>query len=109
MLSISTRQMEKMMAQLGIKAENIDADEVIIKTKSSVIRIKEPQVTKMIIQGGETYQIVGKSEIENIENKEEDIKIIMEQTGASREAAERALNETNDIAEAILKLKNRKE
>jgi len=109
MVSISTRQMEKMMAQLGIKAENIDADEVIIKTKSSVIRIKEPQVTKMILQGSETYQILGKSEVENIENKEEDIKIIMQQTGASREVAERALSETNDIAEAILKLKNRKE
>ncbi|MBU5574853.1 MAG: nascent polypeptide-associated complex protein [Candidatus Aenigmarchaeota archaeon] len=105
MFNISTRQMEKMMAQLGIKSENIDAKRVIIERDEGNIIIENPQITKMVIQGNETFQIVGESKIEKIKFSEDDIKLVMEQTGASREVVEKTLNETNDIAEAILKLK----
>ncbi|MEM3406008.1 MAG: nascent polypeptide-associated complex protein [Candidatus Aenigmatarchaeota archaeon] len=97
--------MEKMMAQLGIKSENIDAKRVIIERDEGNIIIENPQITKMVIQGNETFQIVGESKIEKIKFSEDDIKLVMEQTGASREVVEKTLNETNDIAEAILKLK----
>lgn len=104
MLNISGRQMEKMMAQLGIKTEHIEAEKVIIKRREGDIEISEPNIVKMVIQNHETFQITGNvRQLSNI--SEEDIRLIVEQTGATREEAERALKETNDIAQAIIKLK----
>ena len=59
----------------------------------------------MEAQGQKTYQIIGNPEIKDRGVPEEDIKLVMEKTGKSREEAEKALKESNgDIAEAIMKL-----
>jgi len=61
----------------------------------------------MDAQGQKTYQITGNPKIidRKEEIKEEDIKLVIEQTGKSEEEAIKALEETNgDIAEAIMKL-----
>jgi len=98
--------MEKMMKQMGIQSEAIDAEEVIIKGKGKDIIITSPQVTKIKMQGQETFQVVGEISEKSTEKfSEEDVKMITEQTGASEEDAKAALEETGDIAEAILKLK----
>lgn len=104
--SMGTRQMEKMMKKMGIQQETIDAEEVIIKGKEKEIIVSSPQVTKIKMQGQETFQIVGEvSERKKEAFSEEDVKMIMEQTGASEEKVKETLKETNDIAEAIMKLK----
>jgi len=79
----------------------MDATEVIIKTPGRDILIKNPTVTKIKVQGQETFQIQG-TITESL--PEEDIRIVMEQTGSTREEALKALEETGDIAEAIIKL-----
>ncbi len=99
-----------MMRQLGIQQINIDAEEVIIRTKSGDLVIRQPQVAKVNFSGQETYQVVGHAEerkrAEAPPFTEEDVKVVQEQTGASSEAARKALQENNgDLAEAILNLK----
>ena len=102
---MNPKQMNKMMQKMGIKQEEIDAIEVIIKTNKNDIIISNPSVTKIDMMGQKTLQITGDiSEQSNI--LDEDIKTVSEQAEVSEEEAKSALIETNgDLAEAILKLK----
>ena len=101
---IDPRQMDALMKKMGIKSQSIDAEEVVIKGPKTIV-IKEPQVTMMEVQGQKTFQISGRVE-ESVEENEDDLKVIMEQTGASEEEARKALDDSQgDIAEAIIKLK----
>ena len=101
---INPRQMEKMMRQMGVKQEEIDASEVIIKTKDKTIIIKNPQVSKVNMMGQESFQITG--EVEESTISEDDIKTVAEQSNVSLKEAKEALQKTNgNLAEAILLLK----
>jgi len=95
----------KMLQRMGLKVENLEAEEVVIKLKNGKKLIFEaPQVVKTTMQGQAAYQIVGTPKVEE-DIPEEDVKMVMEKTGASREEVIRVLKEVNgDIAEAILRL-----
>jgi nascent polypeptide-associated complex subunit alpha len=104
---VNPKQMEKMMRQMGIQSEAIDAQEVIIKTATKEIIISNPQVTKVKMQGQETFQIVGEvSERQSSSYSDEDVELAMEQTGKD-EASVRAAMDRNDgdLAKTILELK----
>ncbi|MEM3400105.1 MAG: nascent polypeptide-associated complex protein [Candidatus Micrarchaeia archaeon] len=101
---INPRQMRRMMEQMGIKSEEIDAKRVIIETSNGKIIIENPQVTAIEFQGQKTFQVMGN--IKEEEFSEADVMLVMEQANATREAAEKALRESQgDIAKAILSLK----
>lgn len=104
--SVNPAQMKQMMKKLGIKQEEIDAEEVIIKGEKSYI-IRNPEITKINMMGQESLQIAGKLEpYEESTTSEDDIQTIMDQTGCSKEQAQKALEENDgDIAAAILSLK----
>ncbi|MBN1170203.1 nascent polypeptide-associated complex protein [Candidatus Micrarchaeota archaeon] len=100
---LDPKKMQAMMRQMGIKSEEIPATSVTIETDSEKIIIENPQVTKITMQGQESFQVSGSVRTE--ENKNEDLKMIMEQTGCTSEEAEAALEKTGgDIAQAILEL-----
>jgi nascent polypeptide-associated complex subunit alpha len=107
-MKINERQLQRMMKQMGIKMEEIDAVEVRIIGKEYDYIIKNPKITKVVAQGEEVLQIQG--EIEKVEKEklpftEEDIKIVMEQTGCSREEAIDGLKKVNgEPAEAIIEI-----
>ncbi len=105
MFNMGGRQMDKMMKQMGIKSEKIDADEVIIRSGAKEIVIENPDVTKINMQGHETFQVMGKVTERKAGPSEDDIKMVMEQTGATEEEVRKSLEETGDIAESILNLK----
>tara|TARA_Y100000034_G_C6801567_1_gene359568 strand:- start:102 stop:425 length:324 start_codon:yes stop_codon:yes gene_type:complete len=103
---MNPKKMEKMMKQLGMKQEEIDANEVIIKCSDKEIVVRNPQVSKVNMMGQETLQISGDMEERELEVfNEEDVKTVSEQANVSEDEAKAALKETGDIAEAILKLK----
>ena len=108
-MKISPRQLEKMARQMGMQMQPIEAEKVIIVGKEKKIIIDNPQVSKVNAMGQDTYQISGGeiSEQTNAKFSPEDIKMIMDQTGVSEDEAEAALEETQDIAEAILKIKQK--
>lgn len=109
-MKINPKQMEKAMRRMGMHMTEIPAEEVVIKTHEKDIVIKNPHISKVNMMGQETFQITGEvSEREKEKFSEKDIRMIMEQTGSDEHEAEEALHETNDIAEAILKIKQEKE
>ena len=105
-MKLNPKQMEKVAKQLGMKMEQIDAEQVIIKLQAGgEIIIDNPQVSKINLMGQDTFQITGDITEKDSDESEDDVDIVADKAGVSHDEAKRVLDETNDIAEAILKLK----
>lgn len=113
---MNPKQMKAMMKRMGITQEDIeDVEEVVIKTRSKEIFFKDAAVTAMTVQGQKTFQVVGTPQ-ERPRRREErpkedggipedDIKLVMAQTGCTPAEAKKALEATDGApAEAILKI-----
>ena len=104
MPGMNPRQMNKMMQKMGIKQDEIEASEVIIKTPEKNLIIKNPSVTKVDMMGQKTFQIIGEV-TEESSISEEDINTVSEQANVSKEEAKKELEKTSgDLAEAIVNL-----
>ena len=105
--SFDPSKMKAVMKQLGIKQEEIEADRVIFECADKNIIIENPSVQKMTMQGKESWQIAGEAREESREEqiREEDVSMVAEKTGKSKDEARKALEEAKgDIAEAIMNL-----
>jgi nascent polypeptide-associated complex subunit alpha len=106
-MKMNQRDLMNAMKRFGITQQEIDAEEVIIKCSEKEIVVKNPSVIKVNLMGEDTFQITGNIVERNktYEPDENDIKIVIEKTGVSRERAANALKENNgDLASAILSL-----
>lgn len=107
---MNPKQVEKMMKQMGMQQQDLDAIGVeIVLSDGTKLVFENPQVAKVNMMGQDTYQITGSpSEVEADsmpEISDEDLETIISQTGCSLEEAQNALVATNgDLAEAIMKL-----
>jgi nascent polypeptide-associated complex subunit alpha len=112
---MNPKQMQAAMRRMGISQEEMqDVEEVVIKTRSKEIVFKDASVTKVVMQGQTTYQLMGTPEererkaaqaAEDGGVPEEDIQLVMSQTGCTAGEARKALEETDGApAEAILKI-----
>ncbi len=89
---------------MGMSQDEIEASKVIIeKEDGNKIIIESPSVTKIKMQGQESYQITGDSYEEKGISKE-DIQTIIDKTNCSEEEAENSLRKTGDLAESIIEL-----
>lgn len=104
---LNPKQLEKAMKKMGVKQEEIDATEVIIKTADKELIIRNPQVAKVNMMGQESLQISGDIEERELKSyNEEDVKTVVDQADCSEEEAKEALEKSNgDLAEAIISLK----
>lgn len=105
------KQMSRLMKQFGIESQDIKAEKVIIETSEGKLVIENPHVVRMKMQGQDMFQVVATSVKEEPSAPKgpssEDVALVADQSGASREEAAKALIKTNgDIAEAIMLLKN---
>ena len=106
------RQMQRMMKQMGMKNTEIEAEEVIIKCSERDIVITSPSITITEVPGQKFYQISGNEEIRESQIEEEgidedDVEIIVSQTGCTKSQAVKALKDAKgNIAEAILQLQS---
>lgn len=117
---VNPRQMKLMMKRMGISTEEIEGvEEVVIRTADQEYVIRPAAVTVMTVQGQKTYQVVGEGEIRARTKEEgpaggfvipeEDVQLVVAQTGASEAEARQALRECDgQPAEAILKLRSAK-
>ena len=99
-----------MMKRMGVNMEEIDAQEVVIRCVDREIKITEPQVIKTVVQGQAMFQVSGKISSSEVEAEAsisgDDISMVSEQAGVSKEKARAALEKhKGDIAEAIMSLK----
>ncbi len=108
---MNPKQMKKLMKRMGIKSDEINAEQVIIRCVDREIIIDEPSVIKTVIQGQEMFQIQGKvreAEAEaSADISQEDVELVMGQAKVSEEKAIAALEKAKgDIAQAIIDLKS---
>jgi nascent polypeptide-associated complex subunit alpha len=124
---MNPRKMQQMMKQMGIDVDELDAEEVVIRTADEEYVFESPQVTKMDAQGQETFQVVGDfdtrprgggeaSAVEAGETDDgddgndggipdSDVEIVAQRAGASEADARAALEaEDGDLAAAISRL-----
>ena len=125
---MNPRKMQQMMKQMGIDVDELDAEEVVIRTADEEYVFEAPQVTKMDAQGQETFQVVGDYDVREAgaggdatpvesadaadaadegagEIPESDVQIVAQRAGASEDAAREALEAADgDLAAAISRL-----
>lgn len=122
---MNPKRLQAMMRQMGIDMEDIDdVEEVVIRTADKDIVIKPAEVSRITQSGQESWQVVGKvAYVPKSGAKpatttaaapaapaapkftDEDVALVAEQAKVSKEAARKALQETDgQPAEAILKL-----
>ena len=108
---VSPREAKRMMQRMGLNMNTVeDVEQVIIKTSSKEIVIKEPEVSILEVQGQKMFQVAGGQITEKAAERkttvvaEEDVRLVADQTGKSLEEARKALEESGgDLAKAIPK------
>jgi nascent polypeptide-associated complex subunit alpha len=120
---LNPSKMKQMMEQMGIDIEDIDAEEVVIKTPDEELVFTDAEVQLMNAQGQQTYQVVGSPESRERGSSDgggatgdaeeavdegipqDDVDLVAQRTGASEDAAREALEETDgDLAAAVEQL-----
>jgi nascent polypeptide-associated complex subunit alpha len=106
---MNPRQMKQAMKRMGIEQQDLQAQEVIIRLADRDLVITNPEVAKVNMMGQETYQVVGEVEERARDSapdiNEEDILTVMQQTGAEKPEATKAIQEADgDLAAAIMAL-----
>jgi len=112
------------MEQMGIDVDEIDAEEVVIRTAEEELVFDDPDVTQMDARGQQTYQVVGEPTVREPSGgddagadaseesgaaganfDEDDVALVVQRTGASEELARETLEETNgDLAATVSRL-----
>jgi len=123
---LNPRKMQQMMKQMGIDVEELDAEEVIIRTEDEELVFEGAQVTQMDAQGQQTYQIVGEPDtrprsdtaaaVESGESAESDsaesggipdadVEIVAQRAGVTESTARSVLQDNEgDLAAAVSEL-----
>ena len=108
-MKMDNRQARRAMERMGINMKEIpNVEEVIIRTSDKEMHITNASVSEVNAQGSRVFQVVGDVEETEVEKKafnEEDVLLVQQQAGVSRERAVAALEEAEgEVARAILKL-----
>jgi nascent polypeptide-associated complex subunit alpha len=108
-MKMDNRNARRMMDRLGINMKEIpNVQEVVIRTPDKEMHITNASVSEIVAQGNRMFQVAGDVEEVEVEKRsfsEEDILLVQQQTGASKEKAVAALEESDgEVARAILKL-----
>jgi nascent polypeptide-associated complex subunit alpha len=128
---MNPRQMQMMMKRMGLTSEPLEGvEEVVVRTATEEHHFRKPDVTIVTVQGVRTYQVVGDAEVRPRAASaspaaspapapaappppagppEEDVELVISQTGVDRPTAIAALREAQGApAEAILHLLSRR-
>ena len=127
---MDSRKMQQMMKQMGIDMQELDAEEVVIRTPDEELVFTDADVQRMDAQGQQTYTIVGEPEShsrggdEAAESAEaeaevdaddvgdsddgipqEDVDLVAQRAGVSEDDAREALADNDgDLAAAVADL-----
>lgn len=127
---MNPRKLNQMMEQMGIDIEELDAEEIVIRTGDEELVFDQPDVQRMDAQGQATYTITGEPETRAAGEEatplgagdgasdagtgsesggdgipEADVEIVAQRTDASEDDAREALEETDgDLADAVSRL-----
>jgi nascent polypeptide-associated complex subunit alpha len=108
-MKMDNRNARRMMDRMGINMKEVpNVQEVVIRTPDKEMHITNASVSEVNAQGNRIFQVMGEVEEVEIEKKafsDEDVLLVQQQTGVSREKAVAALEQSDgEVARAILKL-----
>lgn len=108
-MKMDNRNARRMMDRMGINMKEIpNVQEVVIRTADKEMHIKNASVSEVNAQGNRIFQVTGEVEEVEVEKEafnEEDVLLVQQQAGVSKERATAALEESDgEVARAILKL-----
>jgi len=95
---------------MGLNMNQLEVEEVVFRTKDKEIRLENPEVAVLEMQGQKIFQVTGGHMTEtSLEKKpaipDEDVQLVAQQAKVTLERAQTALEQTNgDLAQAILLL-----
>jgi len=101
---LNPEKMQQMMEQMGIDIDELDAEEVIIRTADTELVFTDAEVQRMDAQGQETYNVVGTPEErdrggttetaseDDEEIPQEDVEMVANEAGVSEDEAREALD-----------------
>ncbi|MGC9011471.1 nascent polypeptide-associated complex protein [Thermogladius sp.] len=115
----SPRELKRALKRMGLDVEELSGvEKVEFYLKDRKIVIENPQVVVIKSKNQTVFQVVGEAKEETtgkeqreavVAVNEEDVEFVASQAGVSKEEARRALIETRgDIAEAIIRLRERR-
>ena len=110
MPGMDNRQTRRLMEKMGMDLQEIpDVKEVLIRTGTKEITIKEASESEINAKGMRIFQVMGadteEKEIDKPDFSEEDIILVSQQANVTKEKAMQALtNSQGDLAKAILEL-----
>lgn len=105
---MNMKNMAKAMKRMGIQQNELDVKQVIMKLEDKELVFDNPKVSQVNMMGQKTYQVVGEPQERSLEPEisEDDIKVVIEQTGKTIEEAKVAIEKhKGDLAAAIMELK----
>ena len=110
MKRFNPRETRRMMQRMGLNMNQLEVEEVVFRTKDKEIRLENPEVAVLEMQGQKIFQVTGGHMTEtSLEKKpaipDEDVQLVAQQAKVTLERAQTALEQTNgDLAQAILLL-----
>ncbi len=106
--SFDPSKMSKMMKQLGMETNELDATQVVIQLNGKELVIKDPKVVEIDMKGQKSYQVMGEAEERDKKSfTDADIDMVSTEAHVSDQQAEEALKKHDgDIAEAIMELQD---
>ncbi len=96
--------MEKMMKQMGMKTDDINAKKIVVDLGDEEMVFEQPELTKISVKGKDMFQLQGEFEKRAKGPSEDDIELVAEKADVSKEEAREALKENSDLTEAIMSL-----
>ncbi len=114
MPGMNPRMMKQAMKKMGMKQEELDVQQIIMKMGDKEVVFENPQVSKVNMMGQDTYQVVGECVERAVSSEpdinEDDVKTVMEQTGVSEDVAKETIEKNNgDLAASIMELSENKD
>lgn len=109
-MAFNNRQTRRMLERMGVDLQPIpNVEEVVIRTSDKDMIVRKATVSEVKAKGMRIFQVMGEDVDEIVREKakftEEDVMLVAQQAGVSRELAEKALLESDgEPARAILKL-----
>ncbi len=112
---IDPRMMKQAMRKMGIEEKELSSvQEVIIRFSDKEIVVSPAAVSQISAMGNVSWQVQGKATERSLSTKptisDDDVRVVMEQTGADAETARGTIDAAGgDLAAAILELNKKDE
>ncbi len=98
------QNMEKMMKQMGMDMDEVDANRVVVDLGDKEMVFEKPELNKIKVKGQEMFQLQGDHTIRAKGPADEDVEMVAEKADVSKEKAREALKDHDEPADAIMSL-----